>query len=198
MIGSVLAAKNEASSVLMELKMGMRLTHRGKPLVSCPDPSGGGVWVWDYYLAIYPRVAWVASCSLKNPKVTSWLVTFVLYLVATRWLASSSAASVSPSLSVTGEHSTSPSRSVRSPVWSFFTYDAATEKSICQVELSDHVICVHNISGKYPTNLKQHLKRSHPEAQYYRLNCQLRKPKMRRRQGDAPVPTRQLLRLVNN
>ena len=105
--------------------------------------------------------------QFEEPKSSSWLVTFVLYLVATRWLASSSAASVSPSLSVTGEHSTSPSRSVRSPVWSFFAYDAATEKSICQVELSDHVICVHNISGKYPTNLKQHLKKSICTCQYH-------------------------------
>ena len=79
-------------------------------------------------------------------------------------MASSSTAFVSPSLSVTGEHSTRPSRSVRSPVWNFFEYDATTENSVCQVELSEHVICAHSISGKYPTNLKQHLKRCHPEA----------------------------------
>lgn len=69
-------------------------------------------------------------------------------------MASSSAASVSPSPSVTGEHSTSPSWSVRSPVWSFFEYDTATEKSICQVELSAHVICAH-ISGKYPATFEE-------------------------------------------
>ena len=88
-------------------------------------------------------------------------------------MANSSAVSVLPSPSVTGEHNTRPSRSVRSPMWSFFEYDPATKKSICQVGVSDHVICAHNISTKYPTNLKQHLKTSHPEAHSQVLQVEL-------------------------
>ena len=172
--------------------MGMRLTHKCMPLVSCPDPSGGRVWARDYYLAIYPRVTWVASCSLKNPKVTSWLVTFVLYLVATRWL-------------VAVQHLF---RLVR---------QLLVNTALVLVDLKG-VLCgaSSNMTQQlrrafvrwsfllmwfvptFPGNIPQHLKWSHPEVQCYRLSCQLRKPKMKWRQGDAPFPTRQLLRLVNN
>lgn len=64
----------------------------------------------------------------------------------------------------------------RSPVWDYFVFDKGTEKSIGQVEVplaADELrvgaevtvtgakVCGHAIAGKYPTNLKQHLKKAH-------------------------------------
>ena len=65
-------------------------------------------------------------------------------------MTNSSAASVLPSLSVTGEHSGSTAQCTRSvsPVWNYLEYDIATGKSVCQVEIYNNVICT--------TNLKQH------------------------------------------
>ena len=71
----------------------------------------------------------------------------------------SSSASVSPTPSVTG----AKRGSVRSPVWNFFDFNEATGNSVCRVQLSDHGDkCAHIIGGKYPMNLKQYLRKSHP------------------------------------
>lgn len=58
----------------------------------------------------------------------------------------------------------------RSPVWKFFEYDKAVDKSICQIstESDSSKLCGQAIAGKYPTNLKQHLNKHHP-VQYASL-----------------------------
>lgn len=87
---------------------------------------------------------------------------------------SSSAASVSPCPSFTGESSKK-----RSPAWKFFDFDETAGKSVCQVRLSGEETCGVTIPGKYPTNLKQHLRKSHPEehAQVLRMEASIKKAK---------------------
>ncbi len=50
-------------------------------------------------------------------------------------------------------------------MWDYFLYDSETNKSTCQVfsSSSSSEFCGHSISGKYPTNLKLHMKKVHPE-----------------------------------
>lgn len=53
----------------------------------------------------------------------------------------------------------------QSPVWQFFEYDNHKGKSICQVLIGDDgVPCGTEISGKFPTNLKAHLKTAHSQV----------------------------------
>ena len=49
-----------------------------------------------------------------------------------------------------------PGRPTRSLVWEYNTYYRVVDKSICQVESPDGM-CGKSVSGKNPTNLKQHL-----------------------------------------
>ena len=42
------------------------------------------------------------------------------------------------------------------------TYDAQSNKSVCQVEDEKDKICGQAVSGKYTTNVKNHLKKAHP------------------------------------
>ena len=59
----------------------------------------------------------------------------------------------------TSERSTGRPR--RSPVWEYFVFNDESGKSACQVELeSKNSVCGHEVTGKFPTNLKQHLKES--------------------------------------
>ena len=56
-----------------------------------------------------------------------------------------------------------------SAVWDYFVFDASKGKSICQVEVSEVGSdgtrkCGTGIAGKFPTNLKTHLKGNHPAA----------------------------------
>ena len=81
--------------------------------------------------------------------------------------ASSSTASRSRS-SVTPPPTTRPfgtGRPRQSPVWQYFLFDASKNKSICQVPVQTGelgAICGVEINGKFPTNLKSHLKAVHP------------------------------------
>ena len=58
----------------------------------------------------------------------------------------------------------------KSPVWDFFTYDSEKNRSLCQVGASSSgdepgsskTSCDHPVTGKFPTNLKNHLKKHHP------------------------------------
>ena len=59
---------------------------------------------------------------------------------------------------------------MKSAVWKFFEYNAQIEKCICQVIKSNSSagaasdeVCGHCIAGKYPSNLKQHLRKHHPQ-----------------------------------
>ena len=88
--------------------------------------------------------------------------------------------SLSPSLSPGTSVTPSPrceTRSVigrprKSPVWDYFVYNSSTQKSVCQVSASSggddsaespgSRVCGHALSGKFATNLKQHLKKAHP------------------------------------
>ena len=69
--------------------------------------------------------------------------------------------------SVQGQ-SSSAGRLRRSLVWQYFDYDPIQEKSVCQVlsqssgNDSDNDVCGAAIAGKFPTNLKIHLKKKHP------------------------------------
>ena len=64
-----------------------------------------------------------------------------------------------------------PGQPRASPVWEHFVYDASKDKSICQVcvvegdadsaATLEGRLCGVEVSGKYPTNLKAHLKAVH-------------------------------------
>jgi len=63
-------------------------------------------------------------------------------------------------------------------VWEYFTYDSSTDRRFCRVRIVDcssaaatssvespsttTKFCGHAIANKYPTNLRTHLKNSHP------------------------------------
>ena len=54
----------------------------------------------------------------------------------------------------------------RSVVWDYFKYDEVTNQSVCQIlqcgsDESD-MICRCGIPGKFPTNLRNHVKKYHP------------------------------------
>ena len=63
-------------------------------------------------------------------------------------------------------------RPKKSPVWEYFDYDELQGKSLCQVlkvrptssDSDTSEICGHKIEGKWPTNLRQHLKKAHPDV----------------------------------
>lgn len=56
----------------------------------------------------------------------------------------------------------------QSPAWNFFSFIAAKSRSVCEVQIrvvdSTTKLCGVEISGKYPTNLKAHLKTAHPQV----------------------------------
>ena len=56
----------------------------------------------------------------------------------------------------------------QSPVWNFFSFNAAKSRSVCEVQIrvvdSTTKLCGVQTSGKYPTNLKAHLKTAHPQV----------------------------------
>ena len=58
----------------------------------------------------------------------------------------------------------------RSPVWEYFEYDDLQRKSVCQVlkptssDSDTSEICGHKLEGKFPTNLRQHLRKVHPDV----------------------------------
>ena len=48
-------------------------------------------------------------------------------------------------------------------MWEYFVYNHETGKSACRVEVEseENSVCGHEIAGKFPTNLKQHLRKHH-------------------------------------
>jgi len=80
--------------------------------------------------------------------------------------------SASSSSEPCGTPSIKSGRPRASLVWEHFVYDVTKEKSICQVitESTDADVrfCGVEVAGKYPTNLKAHLKAVHP-VQYDEL-----------------------------
>ena len=73
--------------------------------------------------------------------------------------------------SVSRTGTTTVGRQRTSQVWNYFEYDAVQGKSVCQVlkvgtcssDSDNSEICEHKIKGKFPTNLRQHLKKAHPD-----------------------------------
>ena len=68
----------------------------------------------------------------------------------------------------------------KSLVWNYFTYDAFSGKSICQVAAGDSsepgspssspIVCGKTFAGKFPSNLRQHLKTCHVACYQEMLN----------------------------
>ena len=49
-------------------------------------------------------------------------------------------------------------------VWKHFDYDTEKNRSVCNIkETSSDRVCGKEISGKFPTNLRSHLQKQHPE-----------------------------------
>ena len=73
-------------------------------------------------------------------------------------------------------------------VWDHFIYVEEREKSVCQVPLGEEgSICGKEINGRYPTNLKAHLKHAHPivHAEIQRKNEEKEKEKSMRKSGEG-------------
>lgn len=90
-----------------------------------------------------------------------------------------------------------PGRPRRSVVWHYFTYDQGKNKSICQVEVTrDHgdgggpskEACGATVGGKFPTNLKQHLRKDHP-AQYQEALQKEKEAEQKKREESAKRPS---------
>ena len=81
---------------------------------------------------------------------------------------------------VEGEH-TEQRKNIgkRSLVWEQFVYDEDAAKSICQVEE-----CGKSVSGKNPTNLKQHLKTFHKTV-FQQLCKKEEKAKVKKEEAEA-------------
>ena len=50
-----------------------------------------------------------------------------------------------------------------SNVWDYFAYDAELDKSECQV-LTGEKVCGVKVNGKFPSNLRSHIKNNHAEV----------------------------------
>ena len=50
-----------------------------------------------------------------------------------------------------------------SNVWDYYVYDAELDKSECQV-LTGEKVCGVKINGKFPSNLRSHIKNNHAEV----------------------------------
>ena len=102
-------------------------------------------------------------CRLFQSRLSCYLVIYIESPEASR--------NVSPSQSTPAAESEpgpSPRHAVSvigcprdNSVWDHFSYDADTDKSLCQVLVdkegtSDATICGHTVSGKFTTNLKNH------------------------------------------
>ena len=73
-------------------------------------------------------------------------------------------------------------RRCESAVWDYFVFDASKEESICQVEVSEVGSdgtrkCGTGIAGKFPTNLKAHIKGNHPHEEMLKKEAEKQKEK---------------------
>ena len=76
---------------------------------------------------------------------------------------------LSPAFSTSGASTSQAGQSTgqpkQSPVWVYFIFDDTSNKSICQVIVKkgsgSEEVYGYSLAGKYPTNLKQHLKKEH-------------------------------------
>jgi hypothetical protein len=57
-----------------------------------------------------------------------------------------------------------------SPIWEYFEYDMASDKSVCKVSESGKPSCNIKLAGKNSSNLVAHLRRVHPDA--YKRYCE--------------------------
>ena len=56
---------------------------------------------------------------------------------------------------------TATGRPRNSCVWQFFKYLKEDDKSVCLITTDEDSPCGHSLKGKFPTNLKAHLKKAH-------------------------------------
>ena len=82
-----------------------------------------------------------------------------------------------------------PGRPKRSTVWRYFLYDKDNNKSFCQVEVTrDHgvEVCGVALPGKYPMNMKQHLRTAH-NPQYQEMLASEREEQKKKTQSSSKV-----------
>ncbi len=82
--------------------------------------------------------------------------------------------------------STQVGRPRDSTVWEHFVYDEGKEKSVCQVRVGEEgSACGKEITGRYTTNLKAHLKHAHPTVYVEVQQKSEEKEKARRKSGEG-------------
>ena len=112
--------------------------------------------------------------------------------------------SSTPSRSPTPTPTLSRGGRKRTPVWRFFDYEDSTNKCTCKVETVSGVcseepgpsgrLCGHVLTGKYPINMKLHLKKFHP-AEYddmLQREATLKEAKQTKVSTTGPVKKKQL------
>lgn len=77
-------------------------------------------------------------------------------------------------------------------VWDFFIYSATEKRRICQVPLSDDILCGRTFSGRFMSNLKHHLRLYHKEqfAEIEKKDEARKKAKEERKRTEV-VPVKQ-------
>ena len=113
---------------------------------------------------------------------------------------SSDSATPAPSPGSSGsgvlELSPPPGRPKRSTVWRYFLYDKDKNKSFCQVQVPrDHgdrggpslEVCGVALTGKYPTNMKQHLRTAHDTKYQEMLALEKEEEQKKKTQASSKV-----------
>ncbi len=82
-------------------------------------------------------------------------------------------------------------------MWDYFDFDDGKGKSICQVKVSGRrdrdghgaMKCSAEIAGKFPTNLKAHLKGNHPAAYTQMMRKEAEKQKEKEATANKSITT---------
>ena len=74
-------------------------------------------------------------------------------------------------------------------VWELFDYDGSSDSSTCKIEIKQDRTCGKSIKGKNPTNLKQHLAKSHPDEYTKFLEKERNQKEMKSKKVSAKQPT---------
>lgn len=94
-------------------------------------------------------------------------------------------------MAVSSSHSGHPREST---IWMYFFIDDSKGKSISQVLSSDGQVCGVEITGKYPTNLKAHLKAEHDDsyAELMKLDEEKREKQAKKKSHERSSKSAQL------
>ena len=71
-----------------------------------------------------------------------------------------------------------PGRRRDSSVWEYFNYLEEDNKSVCLIEKPNGSQCGQTFNGKFPTNLKTHLKTKHPQEFKHFEECEAKKKEL--------------------